>query len=103
VDIAVPKGQSIRPGEFARVGIVGTDQPDCLAVPADAVVRDSLDRPYIGIVSDDQKEAILKSVQIGLREGDWVQVIADGLSDGQTIVVGGAYGLLFKTEISVQH
>jgi multidrug efflux pump subunit AcrA (membrane-fusion protein) len=101
VDITVPPNQNFRPGEFARVNIVGQENPNALVVPADAVVRDSQDVPYIGIVSDDRKEAILKPVEIGLREGDWVQVTADGLAADQTIVTGGAYGLLFKSGITV--
>ena len=101
VDIAVRPNRNIRPGEFARVDIVADENPNALVVPADAVVRDSQDVPYIAIVSDDRKEAILKPVEIGMREGDWVQVTADGMAADQTIVTGGAYGLLFKSGITV--
>jgi Barrel-sandwich domain of CusB or HlyD membrane-fusion len=101
VDISVPKGQGARPGEFARVAIAQEEQPDCLVVPADSIVRDSLDRPFVAMVSDDHKQATLKLVEPGLREGDWVQVSAAGLEAGQTIVVSGAYGLLFRSDIKV--
>jgi len=103
VDIEVPKGMHVRPGEFGRASIVRREQGDCLVVPADAIVRDSLDRPYIGVVSDDQKQATLQMIQPGMREGDWVQVIGEGLAAGQTIVVGGAYGLLFRSDIKVMN
>jgi len=101
VDVSVPPNKGIRPSQFARVKIVSKEKSDCLVVPADAVVRDSQDISYIGIVSDDRKQAILKPVETGLREGDWVQVTADGLAADQTIVTGGAYGLLFRTDIEV--
>jgi multidrug efflux pump subunit AcrA (membrane-fusion protein) len=101
VDITVPPNKEIRPGQFARVNIVSQQNPDCLVVSADAIVHDSQDVPYVGIVSDDRKQAILKRVELGLREGDWVQVTADGLAADQTIVTGGAYGLLFKSDITV--
>jgi len=101
VDITIPPNQGARPGQFARVSIIGREEPDCLVVPADAIVRDALDRPFIGIVSDDRKQAILKPVVPGLREGDWVQVTADGIAADQTIVVGGAYGLQYRTDINV--
>jgi hypothetical protein len=37
----------------------------------------------------------------GLREGDWVQVTADGIAADQTIVVSGAYALQYRTDINV--
>jgi membrane fusion protein (multidrug efflux system) len=101
VDVGVPAGRGVRPGQFGRVTIISREQADCLVVPADAIVRDALDRPYIGIVSDDRKQAILKPVQAGLRDGDWVQVTAEGLEPDQTIVVGGAYGLLVRSDIRI--
>jgi len=101
VDIAIPPGRGVRPGQFGRVSIIDKEQPDCLVAPADAIVRDALDRPYLGIVSDDRKQAVLKPVQTGLRDGDWVQVTAEGLEPDQTIVVSGAYGLLFRSDIRV--
>ncbi len=101
VDISVPKGRAIRPGEFSRVAIAQEERLDCLVVPADSIVRDSLDRPFVAMVSDDRKQATLKLVEPGLREGDWVQVSARGLEEGQTIVVSGAYGLLFRSDIKV--
>jgi multidrug efflux pump subunit AcrA (membrane-fusion protein) len=101
VDVAIPHGQSVRPGQLARVVIARDEQPDCLVVPVDSVVHDSLDRPFVAMVSDDRKQAILKPVETGLREGDWVQVSASGLDAGQTIVVSGAYGLLFRSDIKV--
>jgi multidrug efflux pump subunit AcrA (membrane-fusion protein) len=100
VDISIPRGQTVRPGQLARVAIA-REERDCLVVPADSIVRDSLDRPFIAMVSDDRKQAILKPVESGLREGDWVQVSASGLEAGQTIVVSGAYGLLFRSDIKV--
>jgi multidrug efflux pump subunit AcrA (membrane-fusion protein) len=101
VDITIPPKQGARPGQFARASIVSTQQADCLVVPADAIVRDALDRPFIGIVSDDRKQAILKPVVPGLREGDWVQVTGDGIAADQTIVVSGAYALQYRADINV--
>jgi multidrug efflux pump subunit AcrA (membrane-fusion protein) len=101
VDVAVPRGHAVRPGQFVRVAIAGEEQRDCLVVPADSIVRDSLDRPFVAMVSDDRKQAILKLVEPGLREGDWVQISAPGLESGQSIVVSGAFGLLFRSDIKV--
>ncbi|HEX4055101.1 MAG TPA: HlyD family efflux transporter periplasmic adaptor subunit [Tepidisphaeraceae bacterium] len=103
VDVAIPAGRGIRPGQFGRVAITSRSRPDCLVVPADSIVRDSLDRPYIALVSDDHKQATMKLILPGLREGDWEQVSGEGLEPGQTIVVSGAYALLFQTDIKVMN
>ena len=101
VDVGIPGGRGVRPGQFGWVSIISRQQPDCLVVPADAIVRDASDRPYIAAVSEDRKQAVLKPVATGLRDGDWVQVTGEGLQPDQTIVVSGAYGLLFRSDIRV--
>jgi multidrug efflux pump subunit AcrA (membrane-fusion protein) len=101
VDIAIPPNSDLRPGQFAKVSIVTKETPDALVVPADAIVRDSQGISYVALVSDDHKQATLKRVEPGLRQDDWVQISADGLSPDQIIVTGGAFGLLFKSDISV--
>lgn len=101
VDITAPAKQAITPGQFARISITSGEQANCLVAPADAIVRDALDRPFIGIVSDDRKKAVLKPVIPGLREGDWVQVTGDGIAADQTIVISGAYALQYRSDINV--
>jgi hypothetical protein len=101
VDISIPSGSDLRPGQLTKVSIATKEIPDALVVPADAIVHDTEDNPYIALVSEDHKQATLKRVQPGLREGDFVQITADGLSPDQTIVTGGAYALLFKSDINV--
>jgi membrane fusion protein, multidrug efflux system len=101
VDIAVPAKLDLRPGQLARASIISSERPDCLVVPADAIVRDALDRPFVGVVSDDHKQAVLKLVEPGLREGDWVQVTGNGIAADETIVVGGAYALQYRNDINV--
>jgi membrane fusion protein, multidrug efflux system len=101
VDVAVPQGSAVKIGQFVHAEIVLEQQPDCLAVPAGAIVLDSLGRAQIAIVSDDQRTASMQFVDIGLRQADLVQVSAQGLQAGETIVTGGAYGLLSRTGIRV--
>jgi membrane fusion protein (multidrug efflux system) len=101
LDITVPQNQTLRPGQFARVSIASQEQKDALVVPTEAIVRDSLDRPFIGIVSDDQKQATLQLIEPGLREGDFIQIKAHGAAVGQPIVVTGAYGLLSRSDIKI--
>jgi membrane fusion protein (multidrug efflux system) len=101
IDITAPPKLPIRPGQLARVSIETSKLENCLAVPADAIVRDELDRPFLGIVSDDRKQATLRPITPGIRDGDWVQVTGEGISAGQTIVVQGAYALAYRDDINV--
>jgi RND family efflux transporter MFP subunit len=100
-DISIPENANLRPGQLVQITIIAKEIPDALVVPADAIVRDSQDIPHVALVSDDHKQAILKRITPGLREGDWVQITGDGLAPNQTIVTGGAYGLLFRSDITV--
>jgi membrane fusion protein (multidrug efflux system) len=45
--------------------------------------------------------AVRTRVTMGLREGQLIQVQGDGVRDGMSVVVQGAYGLLPKTKIKV--
>lgn len=101
VDIAVPTGSGLWPGEWAQAQIATQEHPDCLAVPAESIVRDSLDRAFIGVVSDDGRQAVLEPVETGLRDGDLVEVRAPDLREGQTVVTTGSAGLLVRTDIRI--
>jgi multidrug efflux pump subunit AcrA (membrane-fusion protein) len=105
VDVAIPAGHGAMRGallgQFAKVTFYLHEVADALVAPADAIVRDSLDRPEIAVVSEDRKEARLEPIQLGISQDDEVQVIGDDLSAGQTIVVGGAYALNFRSDIHI--
>jgi len=40
-------------------------------------------------------------VQVGLRDGDLVEISGDGIAEGATVVTVGAYGLPKETKIRV--
>jgi membrane fusion protein, multidrug efflux system len=101
VDISVAQNSGLTPGQFVRARIILEQRADCLAVPADSIVQDSLGRSQIAIVSDDQKTASMRIIETGIRDADMVQIIADGLQGGETIVTNGAYGLATRTGIRV--
>jgi RND family efflux transporter MFP subunit len=101
VDISVPAQSGLWPGEWAQAEIVCQEHPDCLAVPAQSIVRDSMDRPFIGVVSDDGHRAVLEPVETGLRDGDLVEVRSPDLREGQTVVTAGSAGLLVRTDIRI--
>jgi cobalt-zinc-cadmium efflux system membrane fusion protein len=78
---------SLKPEMFATVSIYADDGASGPAVPLDAVVYDG-GVAQVWIVHDD-RSIELRPVKTGLRNGNWVQILA-GLTLGETIVTKGA-------------
>jgi membrane fusion protein (multidrug efflux system) len=94
----VPASSGLRPGQFVNARILTDERRDQLAVPVDSVVQGA-QGPEIALVQGDV--AVRTRVTTGLREGQLVQVEGDGVREGVSVVVKGAYGLLPKTKIKV--
>jgi RND family efflux transporter MFP subunit len=99
VRVVVPAGAGLAPGQVADVRIVVETRKDCLAVPADALVRDEAGNSEIAVVEGDR--AVLTPVKVGVRENGMVEVEGVGLKEGMTIVTEGAYGMPKETKIKV--
>lgn len=98
VRVSVPRGAGWRPGQYLRVRIVVEARPNRLAVPVESIVtRDGASR--IAIVEGDR--AVFRPVQVGLRDGNLVEVAGEGLKAGLTVVTVGAYGLPQESRIRV--
>jgi len=89
----------LRAGEFLNLQIVSETHSDCLAVPVEAVVKDAEGATVIAIVENGL--AMQKLVEVGLNDGQWVEVKADGLEEGMTVVTVGAYALPKQTKVRV--
>ena len=98
VRVALPKDSGLRPGQFVRLRIVSEERPGRLAVPRESVVK-AEEGQVIFVVTRDN--AVQKAVKTGVRDGNLVEVEADGLKEGDTIVTVGAYGLPKETKIKV--
>ncbi|HUB88082.1 MAG TPA: efflux RND transporter periplasmic adaptor subunit [Verrucomicrobiae bacterium] len=96
---ALPADSGLRPGEFVQLKIVTEVLTNCLAVPAESVVTDEDGNSTVALVKGD--EATQVPVQIGLRDGDWVEITSTNLNEHDTIVTVGAYGLPATTEIKI--
>ena len=99
VRAALPAGSALRPGQFVKLRIVIAEHKDRLVVPIESVVKDEEGVTVIAIVRNDT--AVQKPVKTGLRDGDMVEVEADGLQSGMTVVTEGAYGLPKETRLRV--
>jgi len=99
VRIAVPASSALRAGQSVRTRIVREEHRNSLAVPSASIVTDATGNSVIAIVNGDM--ATQKSVRVGIHDGDWVEVVGDGLKSGDTVVTVGAYGLPAQTRIRV--
>jgi RND family efflux transporter MFP subunit len=78
----------LKPGMFIRATVELTRVPDATIVPEAALtLRD--DRDGVFIVAADGKSVSWRPVDVGIREGDRVQVAGEGLT-GRVVVLGQA-------------
>ena len=82
---AVKPPAGVRPGAFVSIGIVREQHPTALLLPRESVIRE-LRAAHVFISEDGT--AVKKAVELGLEEGDLVEVIT-GVSEGDNVVVAG--------------
>jgi RND family efflux transporter MFP subunit len=99
--------ERIRPGGSARLTIIAETVPDALVIPAVAVLT-ATDGSTSVMVVDAQNKPHQKSVKLGIRDGEDVQVV-EGLQAGERVVTVGAYDLskedpdvLEKTRVQIE-
>jgi membrane fusion protein, multidrug efflux system len=98
VRLALPENSGLRPGQFVGARIVTEELTDRLVVPRDSVVKAD-DREVIYVVEGNK--AVQMPVKTGLRDGNLIEVAAEGLKEGDTIVTVGAYGLPKETKVKI--
>jgi membrane fusion protein (multidrug efflux system) len=86
-------GSELRPGMFARVTTVFSVNDRALVVPEEAIVPQGGKQFVFRLVKEGEGDAaklvsLRTEVQLGVRRGAQVQ-IAQGLSEGDTVVVAG--------------
>jgi len=86
---AVQPPAGVRPGAFVSIGIVREQHPSALLLPRVSVIRE-LRAAHVFVTEDDT--AVKKAVELGLEEGDMVEVLS-GVADGDKVVVAGQGGL----------
>ena len=76
----------LKPGMFIITDVVLARVPEATIVPEQALTKRN-DRSGVFIVSEDGKSVVWREVQVGIRQGERVQVEDEGLS-GQVVTLG---------------
>jgi RND family efflux transporter MFP subunit len=100
VDIALPAGSGLSPGEFVRAKITIGEETDRLTVPTRSITQDQYGEPAVGKLVESGRWAMLIAVKTGWRDGDKVEISGEGLDAGTQIVTTGANGLIQRTRVN---
>ena len=90
---------AIRPGTTVTARVTAQTVNDAVLVPLSALLKTPEGAESVMVVGDDNK-AHQVNVEVGIREGDQVQ-ITKGLKGGERVVSSGAYGLPNDTKVKV--
>jgi HlyD family secretion protein len=91
IEIEIPNGDyRLKPGMYARIGIVSGEQKDALVVPANSVV-DSGGRRGV-FLAQENNTAMFRPVRVGVEEPEQVEIL-EGVAEGDRVVTTGAGAL----------
>jgi multidrug efflux pump subunit AcrA (membrane-fusion protein) len=85
--------RQMKPGETAHGEIPLRVRRNVLALPAEAVVRDEHEQPFVFLIVPGGYRK--QPVKTGLTSEGWVEVVS-GISEGAEVVIQGAYELFYK-------
>jgi len=102
VRIRVPNPNgSLRLGMFLTAEIAVDTHRRVLVVPTQAIYKDEEGQPRIFVVNQDSATAV--PVKLGIETADRVELAeADGVKEGDNIILSGGYGLGDKAKVQVQ-
>ena len=88
-----PKGVSVLSGMTAKLVLTGllTTAPDDFLVPAQAVVADSQDEPFVWLVDQESMTVSKRPVTVGKITGGDRIVVSEGLEGGEAIATTGVH------------
>jgi len=96
---ANPHG-NLKPGTSVRLSVLAQTIHDALVLPASSLLTAADGSTSVVLVGPDGR-AHQKAVQVGIRQGDQVQ-IAEGLKAGDRVVTSGNYGLPDNTKVNIE-
>jgi HlyD family secretion protein len=96
---AANPGHHLRPGTTAQLSVTAQKLDNVLVIPASAILNQPEGTTAVIVVGADNR-AHLQSVQVGIQNGDQVE-ITSGLKAGQQVVTSGNYGLPDNTPVKI--
>jgi len=91
---------ALKPGMSVEVSMTAKTVKDALVVPTPAVYKNSEGADYVLLAGSD-KHAHLKTVQAGVRNAEFTQVVS-GIAVGDQVITSGGYALPDKTQIKIE-
>jgi multidrug efflux pump subunit AcrA (membrane-fusion protein) len=92
--------EKLKPGATVRVAIIAETLRDTMVVPAAAILNADDGGQKVMVVTSDSI-AHERRINIGVRQGDRVQIVS-GLQTGDQVVVSGGLGLEDKAKVTIQ-
>jgi HlyD family secretion protein len=89
VNFSVPAGMAVKIGMNANVTINTNERKNVLAVPSQAIKRDSQGKSFVEVLNGDKVE--LRYVTIGASSGANTEIVS-GLNEGEKIVTNATVG-----------
>jgi len=99
VQVSVPPGSNLMPGQFTEIHIVAGEHPNVLVVPERSVITRPGEEAWIVAVEDDH--AVHVPVTVGFRERGLAEVAGERVRQGMVVVTDEAYGLPADTRVHV--
>jgi HlyD family secretion protein len=91
---------ALKPGMSVEISMTAKTVNDALVVPTPAVYKNSEGADYVMLAGSDG-HAHLKTVQAGVRNAEFTQVVS-GVSAGDQVITSGGYALPDKTQIKIE-
>jgi membrane fusion protein (multidrug efflux system) len=99
VRVSVPPDAGLRAGQFVHARIITEERPGKLAVPREAIYTDHDGNSTLSTIEGDMAKQ--RTVKVGLRDGNLVEVEGEGIAEGTTVVTVGSYALPQETKIRI--
>jgi HlyD family secretion protein len=97
---AANRGNHLHPGTTVQLSITAQRIDNAILVPVSAVLKQP-EGAGLAVMVVNNNRAHLQPVQVGIENGDQVQVTS-GLKADQQVIVNGAYGLPDNTQVKVE-
>jgi HlyD family secretion protein len=91
---------ALKPGMTVQLSMTAKTVKDALVVPTPAIYKNPEGSDYVLLVGSDG-HARLKTVQVGVRNAEFTQIVS-GVAAGDPVISSGGYGLPDNTQVKVE-